>query len=197
MRKRIVGLTALLAIIVMASAGCVKVETSSAGPEQRTQSAENTAADLRSDWARRLDGATGPETAGMLGRQVDAITSRYVDYSRRVADEWRKGNDGRGQPIPDTEMREFVQGWVSTEQPILTAHDDMVEYAYAQLREGREVDESTIEVTRRLIESYYELYTAVFFPTGTVVDYEYTVGEARSDIEEILTELELDLNRYF
>ncbi|MCB2229347.1 hypothetical protein KQH82_01440 [bacterium] len=186
----------ILAVGLLCVTGCMSVQTSSGGTEQRTQSSEQTAASLRSDWGRRLQDASPKEAAMLLAAQIDAITSRYVAYSRSVADKWREGNDGRGTPIPDSEMRNFVNGWISTEKPILSANDDMVEYAYSRIKESRALDEQTEDVIRQSISAYYELYSAVFIPNGSVEDYEYAVGQKRSLVEDRLRELDQDLARY-
>lgn len=176
--------------------GCVSVQTSSGGAEQRTQSSQQTASALRSDWGRRLQDASPKEAAMLLAAQIDAVTARYVAYSRSVADKWREGNDGRGTPIPDSEMRHFVNGWISTEKPILDANDDMVEYAYSRIKESRGLDQATEDIIRRSISAYYDLYSAVFIPNGSVEDYEYAVAKKRSLVEDRLRELDQDLTRY-
>lgn len=195
--RRSFHIALVVVLCVICEFGCVKVETSAGDAEQRTRSSSETATDLRSDWAQRLQSATPAETAEMLGRRISTITSQYVSFSRQIADRWREGNQGRGTPIPDHEMRQLVQGWIATEQPILAAHDDMVEYAYARMRESRVLDDETLEITRRLIEAYYGVHSAVFIPNGDVTDYEYQVDRRRGAVETLTGELERDLRRYY
>lgn len=133
----------------------------------------------------------------MLARKIDAVSSAYVAYSLQVAEQWRDGNNTKGEPIPASDMRRYVQGWVATERPLLDANDDMIEYAFARIKEQGGLDDETVEITRRLIASYYELFSAVFIPNGDVTDYEYTVGQRRSDVQNLVGVLERDLARYF
>ncbi|MDX9858688.1 MAG: hypothetical protein RBT76_12925 [candidate division Zixibacteria bacterium] len=190
-------LTFSMAAVLLLGAGCVKIETSSGDSEQRTHLSAQSAADLRADWARSLQNATPTETAQMLARKIDAVSSAYAAYSLQVAEQWRDGNNTKGEPIPASDMRRYVQGWVATERPLLDANDDMIEYAFARIKEQGGLDDETVEIARRLIASYYELYSAVFIPNGDVTDYEYTVGQRRSDVENLVGELERDLARYF
>jgi len=176
-------------------AGCISIETGQT-PEEAVASSEARAGHIRSQWANRLNSATPREMADMLLDHVRDVTDRYLAYGADVASRWREGSSGRGQDISASEMREFVAAWIEAEKPLLTAWEENLEYGLERIVESGFYDETSRNLFQRLVDSYYDVYSVVFFPSSTAVDYESKLYRVKFERDRAIEDLENEVAKY-
>jgi len=194
LRRSGIGFLALLLPFIFSA--CVNIETGPESKEQRTETSELRARDFRVDWVNRFNPAPPVEQALLLKDLLDSVSVKYLRYGRRIADEWYQGNTGRGQPVPDTEMRQVVAAWNESEEPLLDAYEETVEYSIGKIKEAAFFDGDVIKLLRENIELFYEIRSGVFYPTGVVKDYEYRLDELNSRRTNLSENLDYELSRY-
>jgi hypothetical protein len=190
------GMGIFVFLLPLIFSACVNIETGPESKEQRTETSETRARDFRVAWVNRFDPAPPVEQALLLKDLLDSVSVKYLRYGRRIADEWYKGNTGRGQPVPDSEMRQMVTAWNETEQPILEAYEETVEYSIGKIKEAAFFDGDVIKLLRENIELFYEIRSGVFYPTGTLKDYEYRLDDLENRRTNLSENLDYEMSRY-
>ncbi len=175
------------------SCSAIKIETGQTRQEA-LQSAEVRAKQIRSDWAIRFQQATPLEMVRLLAQHVDSISAWYVAFGFEVAAQWREGNAGRGQNVPDREMREVVAVWTGEQQPIMTAYEDNLEYGLEQIKNTRHFNRYLLDLLTEFADQYYKVYSAVFYPAGSVEEYEETLNGIRHETESLSIRLKTELD---
>lgn len=188
-------LVAILLSALLTSGGCVKIETGQT-IEEAEASSEDRAGRIRSDWAGRIQRSSPLQVGQLLKMHIDSTAAKYIDYGFRIAREWETGSQGRGEIIPADEMATIVEGWNRGQKPILKADEDNLEYAWAELQAGRHFDRTTEDLFRQMVNQYYEVYSIVFYPAGTVADYEENLYQVRLATEQLSTEMGRMLEGY-
>ena len=172
----------LSAVVFLGLIGCIKIETG-ATVEEATESNEVRAKQIRSQWAERLYRVNGDrERAIILKEHIDSVSAVYIRYGLSVAEEWRKGNMGRGQVIEASEMRLVVDAWVKTQRPILMAYEDNMEYGIRLVKDSKSSEPLPLQAYSLLdsmANQYYNTYSAVFYPNNNVEIYEEELLKAR------------------
>lgn len=176
--------------------GCVKIETGPETAEQRTETSELRARDFKVNWVNRFGRVSQVQKADLLKTLIDSVSIKYFDYARQVADQWRQGNTGRGTVVPDSEMRDMVSRWNESEVPLLDAYEDVVEYSIRDLDDSAFYNESALKQFRDKIELFYEIRNKVFYPSGTVEEYELKIDYLKSQLKEQSYNLERELTRF-
>ncbi len=182
--KNLLSGIAFALLVTLWHGGCVKVETG-ATVEEATQSSEDTAGRIRREWASRIKQVSPPEAAALLVDHYDRVTALYLRYGQDMVEQWREGEQGRGQPIPATEMWEKIDQWTLTQRPILTAYDDNLEFAYRELSTSGLFNDDFLQMLRNLVDEYYVVYSAVFLPMGTVDEYEHRLEQVKYEAEGV------------
>lgn len=180
---------------VLLLAGCVKIETGQTR-EEATESNELRARQVRSQWANQLNVATPLETADLLKQHMDSVSAMYLRYGFKVADEWRKGSEGRGKVVDAAEMRQVVDAWVAGQRPILDAYEHNMEYGMEQLRLAKFFAPETLTLFERFGKEFYEVRSVVFYPNSDVITYENKLLESQKRIETVSLELGSELAKY-
>jgi len=187
----------LLLIAGLYLVGCgVNIETGPPTADERTRSSEVRGKGVRSDWVNLFESVAPFEKGMMFKTFVDSVSSRYIEYGYSVSDQWQQGNEGRGQEVSDTEMQEMVAQWTETEKPLLQSYEDVVEYAIERVRETGQLDRGTEDLLQKMVDNYYVVYSAVFFPTGSVADYEFRLAQLQTGTEEISRQVQDALQAY-
>jgi hypothetical protein len=183
-------------VIVMAvSTGCVKIQTGQT-VEEATESNEFKARQIRSEWALQLNSATPLRTAELVKMHIDSVSAMYLRYGFKVADEWHKGNEGRGKVVDAGEMRQVVDAWVFTQKPILNAYEDNLEFGLTRVKESRFFQAETLALLERMAEQFYANRSIVFYPNQDVEYYESRLIEAQKATESLSRELGLEIGKY-
>jgi len=177
------------------SCSAIKIETGQT-QEEAVQSAEARAKQIGSDWANRFHQATPLEMARLLSGQVDSVSARYVAFGFEVAAQWHEGNTGRGEKVPDREMREVVAVWTERQQPILVAYEDNLEYGLEQIKETGHFGQDLRDLLTKFTDQYYKVYSAVFYPSGSGEEYEETLNRIKHETESLSIRLKTELDRY-
>ncbi|MEW6413345.1 MAG: hypothetical protein AB1483_12885 [Candidatus Zixiibacteriota bacterium] len=173
----------------------MKIETG-ASPERAAEISEETAGRIRREWAAQVKQATPYQVAGLLVEHFDRVTAVYFHFGRELVEKWREGEQGRGQVIPGSEMREMVDRWTETQQPVLTAYDDNLELAYRELTTSGIFADDFRRILKRLVDEYYGVYSAVFLPMGTLGEYEHRLEQVEYEAEAISQEYRDYLERF-
>ena len=194
MRRRLRLLVVLLAVGFFA--GCVNIQTGSETPDQLEESAANRGKDFRVTWVNRFTGATPVEKADMLRDLVDSLSANYLRYGYKVAGDWRSGNEVRGQLIADSEIRDIIDRSNQSQQPLMKAYEDVMEYSLQQIKDSKFFGASTVTLMQDHIDQFYDVNSAVFYPSGTVDDYEYRLDGAKKAAESVSRELGLEVDGY-
>lgn len=178
------SLGVLVLTVVLSGCSSVRIHT---GPTSETaaESSERQAGQIRASFYRQLQSASPAEKVNLLGGQIDSVSERYFEYGFDVAREWRFGNEGRGTAIPAAEMRGVVDGWISTQKPILRAWEDNIEEARRQIMESRFFPQAVHDVIDRFVDQYYSAFGVVFYPAGSVFDYENELHQARAETQRL------------
>jgi len=193
---KLVALWLAALAILLAVFGCVNVQTGSESPDQLEDSAANRGRDFRVTWVNRFTGVTPIEKATMLRELVDSLSASYLRYGYDVARDWRSGNDVRGQLIQDSEIRQVIDKSNASQRPLMKAYEDVLEYSLQQIKESKFFGSDTEDLMQKHIDGFYEVHSSVFYPSGTVNDYEYRMDEARKAEESLSRQLALEVDGY-
>lgn len=180
----------LLGLALVVAAGCVKIETGPQTAEDATDAAGARANQQRVQWAEQFQRAQPEEKVRLWRLFVDSTCANYIQYGFKVAEQWRQGNAGRGSSISAEEMQQTVDRWNKTQQPIIKANEDVLEYGVEQIKLTNAFGPPVLEPITHLRDQYYALYSVVFFPRGTVDEYQQAVQAAKGEIERRSLDLE-------
>lgn len=176
--------------------GCVKIETGPETAEQRTETSQLRARDFKVNWVSRFDRVSQIQKADLLHTLIDSVSMKYFNYARQVADQWRQGNTGRGTVVLDSEMRDMVNRWNEGEVPLLDAYEEVVEYSIRDLNDSAFFNEVALKHFKDHIELFYEIRNKVFYPSGTVEEYELKIEFLKNQLKGRSYNLERELGRY-
>lgn len=194
--KKLVSLFCVIGASLLVTGCGVNIETGPPTAEEKARSSEVRGKGIRSDWVNRFEAAVPFQQGMMFKTFVDSVGARYLDYGASVAQQWHQGNEGRGVEIPDTEMRDMIAGWTKTEKPLLQSYDDVVEYAMMRIKETGSFDPGTEDAFQEMVDNYYTVYSAVFYPSGSLADYEYRLAQLRTGTEEISRRVQNAMQAY-
>lgn len=166
-------------ITLLLVSGCVKIETGGTA-EEKKQSSESKASQIRSEWAFKLQQASPSEKAQLFIDFFDNVTGIYLKFGNDMVAQWKEGEQGRQQEIPDTEMRKRIDSWIKTQKPILKAYDDNIEYGFESIKQTGYFGNDILSLLKNVVDQYYDVYTDVFFPQGKVSDYEYKLEDVEN-----------------
>jgi hypothetical protein len=193
-RRLLTVLTAVSAIFF--TAGCIKIQTGPMSQEEATDAASLRAKDMEVNWRNRLLGATSIEKMNLTKALIDTASSNFIRYGMSVADEWRKGSSARGQAVADSEMRTQIDRWNKSQQPIIQAYESMIEYAVGEIEALNIFDADALLALKECRDHFYQVYSGVFYPTGTVEDYEAKLRDLQSQGIRLSDQLAQELRRY-
>ncbi len=189
--------TSLVALSLLFLAGCgITIQTGPEDEQRRTEVSGSRAKQVRGEYATLFQGANSKAIAGHVKNLIDSVSANYSRYGLQMVSEWRAGNQGRGAPVPDTEIRDLISRSNQSQQELLGAYEDIVELGISRIKELREFDQHSLGLLDQFAQQFYEVRSTVFFPSGTVGQYELDVSNAQSELERSSRELELDLQRY-
>ena len=129
--------------------------------------------------------------ARLVKTHIDSVSAMYLRYGYQIVGQWQQGNEGRGQQVDASEMRQVVNSWVLAEKPILKAYEDNLEYGLRLVRDSRHYDQSTMDIFDQLARAFYDCHSVVFYPNNNVEVYE----EELIDTERIILQLSEELDR--
>ncbi|MCH7948447.1 MAG: hypothetical protein IIC66_11675 [candidate division Zixibacteria bacterium] len=134
--------------------------------------------------------------AGLVKTHIDSVSAMYLRYGYRIVGEWQQGNEGRGEPVDASEMRQVVNSWVAAEKPILKAYEDNLEYGLRLIRDSRHYDQNTMDLFDQLAQAFYDCHSVVFYPNRNVETYENELIDTERRIRQLSQELERKLRVY-
>ncbi len=193
MRTFVTGFS-LIAMLVAGGCG-VKVQTGQT-PDEAVESSDRRADIMRREWASQLATASPLMKANMVATRIDSTAALFLGFGQQVIDEWLKANRGRGVEVPASEMREVVDAWIGTQRPIIDAHEDNINQGMREVEATSYFDRPILDKLRDMVRQYDAIYSAVFFPNGTVDDYNDALIRERTVLYELSEEVHRDLERY-
>ncbi len=186
----------ILVSFLLAVSSCgLKIETGQT-VDEATESNQQRAGRIRSNWAEELRNKPPTTMAGLVKTHIDSVSAMYIRYGFQIVDQWQQGNEGRGQPVDASEMREVVNSWVVAEKPILKAYEDNLEYGLRLVRDSRHYDQSTMDLFDQLARAYYDCHSAVFYPNNNVETYEEVLIDTERRMHQLSGELDRRLSSY-
>lgn len=190
----------LIIVICLAAAltGCrsIKIHTGPPTDEEATQESADRGRQIRIEWANRLRTASVPEKASLMRTLVDSTSALYIRYGFRVANMWRDESDRRGVEVPVADIRQMVEVSNQTEEPILEAFEDVLEYGIAEILESRYFEPDFEAMLTGFRDHFLQVRSAVFYPNGSREDFELRLHTLRTRTEELSLELAEKLRRF-
>ena len=194
-RRQLKRFTVLAISMLMAVAGCVKVQTGHSAEERRESSAARASA-LKAEFAGRVRAADPVGKVDLLLSESRFVSDRYQDFGRQFAREWQEAEDGRGESVEAEEMKKMIGLWLDADKPILKAWDDNLEAVLQEIKLTKVFDPQLIESATKLINAQYGLSSATIFPSTTVSEYLADIDDAVRAVEVQSAELERELDSY-
>jgi hypothetical protein len=191
----IVPVLAFVLLLALVACSSVTIQTGQT-EEQEQESRERQASDIRSDWSSQFESVSDVRKVVMLQTFIDSVAAAYFRYGSDLAHQWYQGNEGRGEAVPASEMRQMVDSWLDSNQPLLQGYEDIIEYGWARLQDIRFFDETTERLLQASVDNYYDVYSVVFYPSGMLRDYEEKLERARFDTEQLSRDIQDDIARY-
>lgn len=175
--------------LLLSGCGAVKIETGQT-KEEAVESSRERSSLIRSQWAEQVDAASPVGKVELLITHVDGTMERYLNFADEVKYQWQRAEDGRGQQVSSEEMRKMIDAWSETQGPLLKANDDNLEYARRQALATNFFGPDFDERIDGLCDQYYDAYSAIFFPTGTLEEYTDGLLRAQRELDQ-----EIDLTQ--
>ncbi len=173
----------------------LKIETGQT-VDEATESNQQRASRIRSNWAEQLRNKPPMTMAGLVKTHIDSVSAMYLRYGYQIVDQWQQGNEGRGQPVDASEMRDVVNRWVVAEKPILKAYEDNLEYGLRLIRDSRHYDQSTMDLFDQFARAFYDCHSVIFYPNRNVETYENELIDTERRIRQLSQELDRKLRVY-
>jgi len=188
----------IISLTVLLVAGCsaVRIQTGPPSEKQATQTSEERGQGLKSQWADRLNRVQPPEKMWMVRQFIDSTGALLIRVGRQIAQQWSEGEVGRGREIPASEMRGVIEASVRTDQPLLEAYDDMVDYGVEEVRRTRFFDDDTERLLLELRNHYDKTHGEVLYPDLDRISYQDNLQDLQFEAERLSSRLQDDLKRY-
>ncbi len=192
--KRLLLQWLTVTLTALVCGGCIKIE--SGGVEEAREPANAEARRTRAKWADQFQNATPEQMADLVIRHVGFATDNYLRMGRDVLYEWRRGEEGRGESIPGSEMVGMVEAWISSEKPVLKAWEDNLEYGLDRIRETNRFDQPHLDALSAVADQFYISHSFVMYPAGSSSDYASGLDDLERETETLIedTRYKLGLN---
>lgn len=181
---RVPFLIVIVAATVSLNVGCsaVKIETGQTR-EEAVESSRERSSLVRSQWAQQVNAADPVGKVELLIGHVEATMERYFGFADEIKYQWQQAEDGRGQQVSSDEMRKMIEAWSVTQRPVLDANDDNLEYARRQALASNYFGPEFKERLDGLCDRYYDAYSSIFYPSGTLAAYSDGLLRAERELD--------------
>ncbi|MCP4684688.1 MAG: hypothetical protein GY867_04490 [bacterium] len=186
----------VLCLALLAGCSSVRIQTGPASEREAAQSSEERGQGLRSQWADQLGRAKPLDKMWMVRQYIDSTGALLLRIGRQISDQWRQGEVGRGVEIPPDEMRRVIENSVSSDQPLLNAYDDMVDYGINEVRFTNFFDEETLGYLLECRDHYDRTHSEVLYPSTNRLRYNDNLESLRLEAERLSAHLISDILRY-
>ena len=95
----------------------------------------------------------------------------------------RQASAGRGQVVSDAEMRDVITNSNLTQQPLTQAYEESIDYGIEQIKLSQGIDPTLLKQLQDYRDHIYKVYNGVFFPKGTVTEYDGRLSDLQTDGE--------------
>lgn len=194
--KTIVPLAVGLTLLTLMACSSVRIQTGPPTEKQATAASEDRGQGMRSKWADQLGRAKPMDKMWMVRQLIDSTDALLIRIGRQISRQWNEGEVGRGSEIAPDEMRGVIDASLKTDQPMLDAYDEMVDYGIEEVRLTRFFDEQTMGLLMKLRDHYDRVHGEVLFPSVGRVDYDDSLHDLKYQAEDLSAQLKYDLERY-
>jgi len=188
--------TVALGLIFVIGCSSVRIQTGPPSDREATQSSEERGQGLRSQWADELSRARPLDKIWMVRQNIDSTGALLIRIGRQISEQWSQGEIGRGVEITAEEIRVVIENSVRTDQPLLDAYDDMVDYGVNEVRHTNFFDQETMGYLIALRDHYDKTHGEVLYPSMSRVGYDDNLEALQLEAEKLSARLKDDLLRY-
>jgi len=161
----------LLAVVLLAGCTSVKINTGPPTDEESTARSDNQARDFKTEWYTRLNQADPMGKASLMNELINQLVVGYLRYGHNVADTWRGAQRDRGVPVPGSDIVQMIERSTATDQPMIQAQTDMVEFGVNEIITTGFFRPEFIDDLNKYRDFFNEVYNGVFLPNGNLDDY--------------------------
>jgi hypothetical protein len=193
---RIGWLTLLVPTLMTLACSSIKIKTGPPTDTELIQESEDRGSRMRVEWSDRLQKAAPVQQVSIVRGFLDSTTTRFIRFGNQVVEMWRTESDRRGAQLSADEVRQVVERSSQFDLPLLEAYEDILEFGVDIVVDGKFFDPP---VTDKLIgyrDLYYDVYNAVFFPSGGLEDYERKLADLEASTRLTSQFLAEELFRY-
>jgi hypothetical protein len=174
----------LASLLAVWFGACGRIETGLTD-EEAIRFSQDTASRLRANWAHEINSASPCHKARLLHSLYVRVTDSYIRIGYEAAEKWRESERARGVPFPDFEMQALVRRWMRTEEPVLSAYSDNIDYALEQIRLSGYFGEDLLDAFQSLADQYDRVCSLSFNPDGTPEEYEWALEQLAFQTEAV------------
>lgn len=162
---------ALLAAFLLVGCTSVKINTGPPTDEESTARSDTQAREFKTDWYSRLSHADPMGKVSLMNELINQLAVGYIRYGHNVADIWRDAQRDAGVPVPASDIIQMIERSTATDQPMIQAQTDMVEYGINEIVTNGVFRPEFIDDLNDYRDFFNEVYNGVFLPSGTLPDY--------------------------
>jgi len=182
--------------IMTLACSSIHIKTGPPTDTELTQESEDRGRQLRIKWSDQLQQASPVQQASMMRSMIDSTTAQFVRFGYQVLDMWRTESDRRGTQLTAKEVREAIERTNQFDMPLLDAYEDVLEFGVELVISGKFFDSQVKDKLMDYRNLYYDVYNAVFFPSGGLEDYERKLGDLEANTRQTSQFLAEELIRY-
>lgn len=179
----------LFGLVVLSGCSSIKIETGET-PEERNESTQEQARQFRIRWSSDFERATELRKVELLLAHLQRMETWYQQLGDTLANRWREGNIGRGEPISSEEISKLVDNSLEPHLPLLNAWDEMIEYGVRRIGELKYFAPDVLTQIDALVDQFYKFSSVVRYPSDEFVDYDQKMRMAAQDFDGKMTELQ-------
>ena len=189
-------LTVLVPTIMTLACSSIHIKTGPPTDTELTQESEDRGRQLRIKWSDQLQQASPVQQASMMRSMIDSTTAQFVRFGYQVLDMWRTESDRRGTQLTAKEVREAIERTNQFDMPLLDAYEDVLEFGVELVISGKFFDSQVKDKLMDYRNLYYDVYSAVFFPSGGLEEYERKLVDLEANTRQTSQLLGEELIRY-
>jgi hypothetical protein len=180
---------AAFSLFVLHSCSSIKIQTGET-PEEKNESTQEQARQFKIRWSADFERATELKKVELLLAHLQRMENWYQQLGDTLANRWREGNTGRGEPIPADEIRKLVDNSLQPHQPMLTAWDEMIEYGVKRIGELKYFAPDVIDRIDAIVDQFYKFSSVIRYPSGEYADYDQKMRMESQNFDAQLTDLQ-------
>ncbi|MCX6834101.1 MAG: hypothetical protein NTW07_03030 [candidate division Zixibacteria bacterium] len=189
-------LSVLAPMMLTLACSSVHIKTGPPTDADLVQDSEDRGSRMKAEWSNKLQMATPVQQASIMRGFIDSTTARFLRFGSQVAEMWRNESDRRGAQLSADEVQQVVERSNQFDLPLLEAYDDILEFGVDLIVDSRFFDSPVTDKLINYRDLYYDVYSAAFYPSGGLEDYERQLSELEAGTRQTSDLLAEELRRY-